>query len=240
MPVSIQNSGDPGLSFSSPDSSFGLGHSYQGLAGIVKTGTKLATVAERVGEVYGATVTFPSSISSSLGSKTLTREDPESVATVNPIELNSIESFYRAHTNAVYAFLVSLCRDPIWAEDLMQDTFVKATRSLSGYRGGNPRSWLFAIARSVFIDDTRRRRSIPVDEIEDRMAVNTDVTELMLIERSLSKLPERQRTALLLVDQAGLSYAEVAEAIGCSVGAVKVLIYRARMSFRTHYTETNL
>lgn len=88
MPVSIQNSGDPGLSFSSPDSSFGLGHSYQGLAGIVKTGTKLATVAERVGEVYGATVTFPSPISSSLGRKTLTREDPESVATVNPIDHN--------------------------------------------------------------------------------------------------------------------------------------------------------
>ena len=57
-----------------------------------------------------------------------------------------------------YAFLVSLCRDPIWAEDLMQDTFVKATRSMGGYRGGNPRSWLFSIARSVFIDDTRRRR----------------------------------------------------------------------------------
>ena len=110
---------------------------------------------------------------------------------------------------------------------------------MGGYRGGNPRSWLFSIARSVFIDDTRRRRSIPVDEIEDRMAVNTDVTELMLIERSLSKLPERQRTALLLVDQAGLSYAEVAEAIGCSEAAVKVLIHRARMSFRTHYTETN-
>ena len=162
------------------------------------------------------------------------------MATVKPIEFNPIEGFYRAHTDAVYAFLVSLCRDPIWAEDLMQDTFVKATKSLSGYRGGNPRSWLFAIARSVFIDDTRRRRAIPVDEIEDRVAVDTDVTELMLIERSLSKLPERQRTALLLADQAGLSYAEVAEAIGCSLGAVKVLIHRARVSFRIHYTGTKL
>jgi RNA polymerase sigma-70 factor (ECF subfamily) len=107
----------------------------------------------------------------------------------------------------------------------MQDTFVKATRSMSGYRGGNPRSWLFTIARSVFIDDTRRRRAIPVEE--------------MLIERTLSNLPERQRTALLLTDKAGLSYAEVAEAIGCSIAAVKVLIYRARVSFRAHYTETN-
>ena len=68
------------------------------------------------------------------------------MSTVKPIELNPIERFYRAHADAVYAFLLSLCRDPIWAEDLMQDTFVKATRSIGGYRGGNPRSWLFSIA----------------------------------------------------------------------------------------------
>lgn len=122
----------------------------------------------------------------------------------------------------------------------MQDTFVKATRSMGGYRGGNPRSWLFSIARSVFIDDTRRRRAIPVDKLEEKGVAETDVTQLMLIERSLSKLPERQRTALLLADQAGLSYAEVAETIGCSQAAVKVLIHRARVSFRAHYTETNL
>ena len=161
------------------------------------------------------------------------------MATVNTIELNAIERFYRAHADAVYAFLVSLCRDPIWAEDLMQDTFVKATRSMGGYRGGNPRSWLFSIARSVFIDDTRRRRAIPVDEIEEQGVVDSDVAELIVIERSLSKLPERQRTALLLADKAGMSYAEVAEAIGCSDAAVKVLIHRARVSFRAHYTETN-
>ena len=162
------------------------------------------------------------------------------MATVNPIELNPIERFYREHAGSVYAFLVSLCRDPIWAEDLMQDTFVKATRSMSGYRGGNPRSWLFTIARSVFIDDTRRRRAVPVDEVEDTGVMDADVTERMLIERSMSRLPERQRTALLLTDKAGLSYAEVAEAIGCSEAAVKVLIHRARVSFRAHYTEINV
>ena len=162
------------------------------------------------------------------------------MSTVKLIEPKPIERFYRAHADAVYAFLLSLCRDPIWAEDLMQDTFVKATRSIGGYRGGNPRSWLFSIARSVFIDDTRKRRAIPVDEIEDKGEADADVAELILIERSLSKLPERQRTALLLADQAGLSYAEIAQAIGCSDAAVKVLIHRARVSFRAHYTESNL
>lgn len=49
----------------------------------------------------------------------------------------TIEDFYREHARAVYAFSVSLCRDPVWAEDLMQDTFSRATRALPGYRDGD-------------------------------------------------------------------------------------------------------
>lgn len=161
------------------------------------------------------------------------------MATVDQITANPIERFYREHANAVYAFLVSLCRDPVWAEDLMQDTFVKATRSMGGYRGGAPRSWLFTIARSVFIDDTRKRRPLPTDEAEEPAVADADVAESLLIEQALWKLPHRQRTALLLVDRAGLSYSEAAEALGCSPGAMKVLIHRARVSFRALYTEAD-
>lgn len=146
-----------------------------------------------------------------------------------------IEEFYRAHAEAVFAFLVSLSRDRTLAEDLMQETFVKATRSLGGYRGGNPRSWLFAIARSVHIDDTRRHRPVPVADVGEPGMVDTDVTEVDAIERTLGRLPERQRTALLLCDRAGLSYSEVADALGCTPAAAKVLIHRARVGFRAHY-----
>lgn len=150
-----------------------------------------------------------------------------------------IEEFYRAHAEAVFAFLVSLCRDRVLAEDLMQDTFVKATRSLGSYRGGNPRSWLFAIARSVFVDHTRRHRPEPVAAPDDLGVLDTDVTEVDTIERALAQLPERQRTALLLCDWAGLGYDEVAEAVGCTPAAAKVLIHRARVAFRSHYTESS-
>ncbi len=173
----------------------------------------------------------------SLGNTSISTGDNGRVATVDPI--TPIERFYREHANAVYAFLVSLCRDPIWAEDLMQDTFVKATRSIGGYRGGNARSWLFTIARSVFIDDTRRRRALPTDEIEEPAVADADLAETMEIERALWKLPSRQRTALLLIDRAGLSYTEAADTLGCSPGALKVLVHRARISFRAHYTEAN-
>jgi RNA polymerase sigma-70 factor (ECF subfamily) len=147
----------------------------------------------------------------------------------------AIEDFYREHSRSVYAFLVSLCRDPVWAEDLMQDTFAKATRSLGGYRGGDPRSWLFTIARSVFIDDVRKRRPEPTDDTLELPTNDPDVTEADTIMRVLDRLTERQRAALLLADHAGMSIAEIAEALKATPGAVKVLVHRARITFRKIY-----
>ena len=147
----------------------------------------------------------------------------------------AIEDFYRDHARSVYAFLVSLCRDPVWAEDLMQDTFAKATRSLGGYQGGDPRSWLFAIARSVFIDDVRKRRPEPTDDPIELPTSDPDIAEADTIMRVLDRLPERQRTALLLADHAGMSIAEIAEILAATPGAVKVLVHRARIAFRKIY-----
>ena len=151
----------------------------------------------------------------------------------------SIEDFYREHATAVYVFCVSLCRDRVWAEDLMQETFARATRYLGGYRGGNPRSWLFTISRSVFIDEVRRHRPIPTAQAPDIAVEDTDLAELDLIDQALRSLPERQRIALLLADQAGLPYSEVATAVGATPAAVKVLIHRARVNFRNAYTKTS-
>lgn len=154
--------------------------------------------------------------------------------------MDSIESFYREHSRAVFAFLFSLTRDRATAEDLTQDTFVKATRALAGFRGGNPRSWLFAIARSVFIDHTRRRRPEPTDVFDPVPApAGPDVEERDVIDAVLSRLPERQRMALLLVDHAGLTYAEMAGVVGTGPDAAKQLLYRARTTFRTIYQEIN-
>lgn len=152
---------------------------------------------------------------------------------------HSIEDFYREHAGAVYAFCVSQCRDPIWAEDLMQDTFTRATRYLGGYRGGNPRSWLFAIAKSVFIDDLRKRHPTPTDLVVETGVEDPDIAEADLIGQALSALSERQRTALILADQAGLPYEEVARAVDATPAAVKVLIHRARINFRSAYAKAS-
>ena len=153
--------------------------------------------------------------------------------------MQTIESFYRDHARPVFAFLLSLSRDRTLAEDLTQDTFIKATRSLSGFRGGDPRSWLFTIARSVFIDHTRKRRPVPAETVDREMPPGPDLEERELIDTILGRLPEGQRMALLLVDHAGMSYAEMAHVIGVSPDAAKGLLHRARRNFRTAYQETN-
>jgi hypothetical protein len=98
---------------------------------------------------------------------------------------DSIERFYREHASSVHAFLVSLCGDRTWAEDLMHDTFTKATLAMGGYRDGNPKAWLFAIARNVFLDDVRRRRPVPMDPVERPASPTSDITEVDAIERTL-------------------------------------------------------
>jgi RNA polymerase sigma-70 factor (ECF subfamily) len=152
---------------------------------------------------------------------------------------DTIERFYREHASSVFAFLVSLCRDRSWAEDLMHDTFVKATLAMGGYRGGSPKAWLFAIARNVFLDDARRRRPVPTESIEYAGVADSDTTEVDAIERTLLALPQRQRQALVLSDHAGLTPAEVGATLQITPGAARVLIHRARHTFRALYEQDN-
>ncbi|GBD84585.1 RNA polymerase sigma factor YlaC [bacterium BMS3Abin02] len=147
-----------------------------------------------------------------------------------------LEKFYRDHAQAIYAYLVSQCRDPVWAEDLMQDTFVRATRALGGFQGGSPRAWLLAIARTTFLDDVRRRSRHPMDgELTDVAVFDPDIAQQITVRAVLANLPETQRSALVLRDQLGLSYEEVAGVLGKSLGATKLIIHRARAAFRTAF-----
>lgn len=148
-----------------------------------------------------------------------------------------LERFYSDHAAAVHAYLIGLCRDPGLAEDLTQDTFVKATRALAGYRGGSPRSWLFAIARTTFLDHVRRRREYATDAPPEIAVSDPDVAAVHTVRQVLASLPESQRSALILRDQLDLPYDEVAAALGRSLAATKVLIHRARAAFRAAYQQ---
>jgi RNA polymerase sigma factor (sigma-70 family) len=146
-----------------------------------------------------------------------------------------VEELYRAHANVVLAYLVGLTRNRADAEDLMQETFVRATRALAGYRGGSPRAWLLAIARTTFLDAVRKRVPTPTDDLPDVGQPAPDTVEQLTVRATLERLSEPHRTVLVLRDELGLPYEDVAQTIGRSLGATKVLIHRARAAFRAAY-----
>jgi len=133
------------------------------------------------------------------------------------------------------AFAVSLCGDIERADDLVQESLLKAWDHLESFQEGtNLRAWLFTILRNTYFSECRRRRR----EVEDRDG--TKAAELAVhpgqqghldmqdFRRALNVLPPDQREALILVGAAGFSYEEAAEISGCAVGTIKSRVNRAR------------
>jgi len=147
----------------------------------------------------------------------------------------------------VYSLVVRLVRDPAAAEDLAQETFLKAHRSLGGY---DPErkfgSWLLRIAHNAAIDWLRRRHpevvslvrpagEEPEEETEvpdergptpEEAALGRDLGRALA--SALAGLRAEHREALLLRFQEGLAYDEIAEVMGIPLGTVKTFIFRAR------------
>jgi len=133
------------------------------------------------------------------------------------------------------AFARTFVKQPADADDLVQDTIVKALVSRSQYTDGtNLRAWTFMILRNNFLSGTRRSwRQVQLDpeDAERRLVANADPTralELDDVRRALDKLPLPQREALILVGAGGLAYDEAATIMGVPIGTVKSRVNRAR------------
>lgn len=133
------------------------------------------------------------------------------------------------------AFAVSLCGDIERADDLVQETLLKAWDHLESFQEGtNLRAWLFTILRNTYFSECRRRRR----EVEDRdgskaadLAVHPGQQghlDMQDFRRALNVLPPDQREALILVGAAGFSYEQAASVSGCAVGTIKSRVNRAR------------
>lgn len=127
------------------------------------------------------------------------------------------------------------------AEDLAQQTFVKICRSAEKYvPSATFAAYLFHVAHNVLISDYRmrsRRHAVPTDpaELPPVEDASDAVAENELREsfaKAVEELPDNQRTAILLLCQQGLAYAEIADAMNASVPNVKTWIHRARQSLR--------
>ena len=133
------------------------------------------------------------------------------------------------------AFARTLTGDAASADDLAQDTLMKAWRNRSGFEAGtNMKAWTFMILRNQFYSERRRAwRSTPLDRevAETTLIANDDpssVLELEELRQALNHLPVTQREAIVLVGAGGLSYEEAAFICGCPVGTMKSRVSRAR------------
>lgn len=140
-----------------------------------------------------------------------------------------------AELPSLRAFALSLTRNHAGADDLVQETVLKAWAKLDSYKEGtNLRAWLFTILRNTFISMRRRTRR-EVEDVDSVHAANVvqipeqeGAIELSEFRRALARLPHEQREALILVGATGFSYEEAAAICGCPIGTIKSRISRAR------------
>jgi RNA polymerase sigma-70 factor (ECF subfamily) len=150
------------------------------------------------------------------------------------------------HLDALYNFAVYLTRKPSEAEDLVQETYLRALRFSHRFQPGTHlRAWLFQILRNTFLTFYRlRERESPIAEdgvpewdapmFHDAPAEGPGTLEAHTdLERALLRLPEEFRTVLLLAEIEGMPLEEVAQVMACPVGTVKSRIFRAKERLRS-------
>ena len=140
---------------------------------------------------------------------------------------------------ALRAFAWSLSHNAADADDLVQDTLIKAWTNREKFEPGtNLRAWLFTILRNTYYTAVvRRRREVrDEDDVHARALTSAPTQEwglaIRALQAALDQLPAEHREALILVGAAGLSYEEAAEICGCAVGTVKSRVSRARRALQ--------
>ena len=133
------------------------------------------------------------------------------------------------------AFGWSLCRNSSDADDLVQDTLIKAWSNRDKFEPGtNLRAWLFTILRNTYYTAVvKRRREVADEDGKHAAALSEAPTQewsvaVHALQAALQKLPDEHREALILVGAAGLTYEEAAEVCGCALGTIKSRVNRAR------------
>lgn len=154
------------------------------------------------------------------------------------------------HQTAVFNVVVRTVRDPALAEDITQESFLRAWKAIGQFRGGSVRGWFMRIAINQSYDMLRSRKRRPSDSLDaldyepvpawTSQAPQSEQPEdfttrgelSAAIEQLLARLPDDQRTALLLVDLQGFAYDEAAGIMGVATGTIKSRISRARARLR--------
>lgn len=158
----------------------------------------------------------------------------------------------------LYAAALRLTRNPSDAEDLLQETYLRAFRGFAGFEEGtNLRAWMYRILTNTFINAYRKKQREPVtvqdEDIEDwylfdrlgevgvEASAESEVLEKIPdedVQRALEELPEGFRMAVLLADVEGFSYKEIAEILNIPIGTVMSRLHRGRKALQKALWQT--
>jgi RNA polymerase sigma-70 factor, ECF subfamily len=152
------------------------------------------------------------------------------------------------HLDTLYRGALRLTRDPDKAQDLVQDTYVRALRYQHSYQPGtNMKAWLFAIMRNLFWDRFRASRpdDVSLDDVGefalyDTLKESSAIPETEVLDQlaaaevvaAVEKLPPLHREVVLLVDVEGFSYKDAAHVLGIPIGTVMSRLHRARQQLQ--------
>ena len=164
-------------------------------------------------------------------------------------QTQSFEALYERSYPLIVRYLTHLCGSADQAEELAQETFVRAYAGMVRFRGdAAATTWLYRIARNTYLNSVRRPVHARLDSPSGQQIVDgapasdparafADREANASIAWALAQLPEHQRSVLLLRDAEGLSYGEIADILGLTMAAVRMKLFRARNLFRTIYIE---
>jgi RNA polymerase sigma-70 factor (ECF subfamily) len=174
----------------------------------------------------------------------------------------ALEALYERYKERLLGYLQKMLGNQPAAEDVFHDVWIKVMQSLPNYRltQGSFRPWLFRVAANASVDRLRRnkrRRGPNLDaptgdgsseRIIDQIAAEAPTPESASIgaeiaqdlDRQLAQLPERQRNAVLLRHQQGMSYREISATLSVPEGTAKTLVHRGTLALRkrlTHWSD---
>lgn len=152
----------------------------------------------------------------------------------------AFEVLVRRHTEAVWRLCLSMLRERGAAEDAVQETFIKAHRSLAEFRAeASFKTWVLTIARRTCLDHVRRARPdvVSLEEARQKRAQGVDEATRVALEQAIGDLPEDEHQAFMLVDALGLSREEAARVLEVPASTLKSRLARAHERLITAITD---
>lgn len=167
---------------------------------------------------------------------------------------DAFERYVLSEVDVLLRVATSITRDPVDAEDLVQETLIRAYKAIGRFDGRHPRAWLFTIMRNAQRNRVRRRRPELLRDPESQLEQFGPSTEPHQepaaevvdpifeaeVQRAFDLLSPRFRSVVELVDLEGLPYQEAADALGLPVGTVMSRLHRARRRMRSHLDDAGI